>query len=172
MLMLKPRQKKGWAGFTIVELLIVIVVIAILAAVSTVAYNGVRSRADDAHRVSDVDAVKKFLEMYHIDNGHYMKSDNFLNGNAAAALASGPLVGLPAEALRGPEASDALVSSWGQWYGNVQDGVTEYSIKSYTSTGVDCIGASFSNADCSRYELIYKSESDNTIKQIRSSHGW
>ena len=36
------------AGFTIVELLIVIVVIAVLAAITTVAYNGIQARAQDS----------------------------------------------------------------------------------------------------------------------------
>ena len=38
-------MKKGGTGFTIVELLIVIVVIAILASITVVAYNGIRDRA-------------------------------------------------------------------------------------------------------------------------------
>lgn len=40
-----PRARRG--GFTIVELLIVIVVIGILAAISIVAYNGIQNRSND-----------------------------------------------------------------------------------------------------------------------------
>jgi len=39
-------------GFTIVELLIVIVVIAILAAISVVAYNGIQQRANNTQRIA------------------------------------------------------------------------------------------------------------------------
>lgn len=45
-------------GFTIVELLIVIVVIAILAAISIIAYNGIQSRARDAQRSNDIATIK------------------------------------------------------------------------------------------------------------------
>ena len=55
-------------GFTIVELLIVIVVIAILAAISVVAYNGIQNRAADSAVVSDLAVLKKKIEVYKIDN--------------------------------------------------------------------------------------------------------
>lgn len=58
-------------GFTIVELLIVIVVIAILAAISIVAYSGIQTRANNTQTT---DAVKQFIKayaLYAIDNGDY-----------------------------------------------------------------------------------------------------
>lgn len=54
------RQK----GFTIVELLIVIVVIGILAAITIVAYNGLQGRARDAQRKSDLGTMAKLLNVY------------------------------------------------------------------------------------------------------------
>ncbi len=62
-------------GFTIVELLIVIVVIAILAAISVVAYSGIQTRARDSQRSSDISAIKKALELYKINNNGYPTCD-------------------------------------------------------------------------------------------------
>ncbi len=64
-------MKKFVDGFTTVELLIVIVVIAILAAISTVAYTGIQGRARDSGRISMVNNIAKALEIYRIDNGQY-----------------------------------------------------------------------------------------------------
>lgn len=51
-------------GFTIVELLIVIVVIGILASISIVSYNGFQRRAQDASVQSDLEAIGGELESY------------------------------------------------------------------------------------------------------------
>ena len=51
-------------GFTIVELLIVIVVIAILAAITIVAYNGIQSRAKTSSAQSAASNVVKKAEIY------------------------------------------------------------------------------------------------------------
>ena len=48
-------------GFSIVELLIVIVVIAILAAITIVAFNGMQRRAQTAQYVSAADSVEKAI---------------------------------------------------------------------------------------------------------------
>jgi type II secretory pathway pseudopilin PulG len=46
-------------------------VIAILAAVTIVAYNSVQARARDSQRQHDIKTIAKALEEYYIDNGKY-----------------------------------------------------------------------------------------------------
>lgn len=58
-------------GFTIVELLIVIVVIAILAAITIVAYNGIQNRAKTTKAQTNAAAVQKVAEAYNADNSRY-----------------------------------------------------------------------------------------------------
>lgn len=67
-------MNKNTHGFTIIELLITIVVIAILATIGVVAYNGVQARARDAQRVQDVKTIVTALEMYYIDHGRFPAS--------------------------------------------------------------------------------------------------
>lgn len=58
-------------GFTIVELLIVIVVIGILAAIVIVAFNGIQNRANDTTIRSDLTNLAKKLELYKADYSVY-----------------------------------------------------------------------------------------------------
>ena len=73
-------------GFTIVELLIVIVVIAILAAITIVSYNGITARANTTSAQSAASTVVKKSEAYYADastSGY--PTTNAAIGAAAAA---------------------------------------------------------------------------------------
>lgn len=61
-------KHKQPSGFTIVELLIVIVVIAILAAISIVAYNGIQQRAKNTQTTTALAAYSKALKGYYAVN--------------------------------------------------------------------------------------------------------
>lgn len=74
----KPR------GFTIIELLIVIVIIAILAAITLVAYSAVQGRAKNAQLQAVITEIQKKLELYNVDNGSYPATQS-------AVLASGSI---------------------------------------------------------------------------------
>ncbi|MDT4867500.1 type II secretion system protein G [compost metagenome] len=63
MKILSLKQKQS--GFTIVELLIVIVVIGILAAITVVAYNGIQQRARDTERTTDIKQLHRSLERFY-----------------------------------------------------------------------------------------------------------
>lgn len=65
---------KKWAkqsGFTVVELLIVIVVIGILAAITIVAYNGIQQRARNTTTISAVNTYVKLINLYMVGEGAY-----------------------------------------------------------------------------------------------------
>jgi prepilin-type N-terminal cleavage/methylation domain-containing protein len=65
--------EKNKNGFTIVELLIVIVVIAILAAITVVAYNGIQDRAKNSKRDSDVALYTKAIYAARINDGKVLR---------------------------------------------------------------------------------------------------
>lgn len=58
-------------GFTIVELLVVIVIIGILATISVVAYNGVSNNSNDVAVKSDLSNMAKKIQMIHAETGEY-----------------------------------------------------------------------------------------------------
>lgn len=67
MISLKKKQQ----GFTIIELVIVIIVIGILATIAFVAYRGVTQDARNSQRESDISQLNSLLEYYYGQNSNY-----------------------------------------------------------------------------------------------------
>ena len=82
MISLKKRNQ----GFTIVELLIVIVVIGILALLVITTYSGIQQKARNSKRQSDLSSVQTQLEAFYQNTGYYpsrtdVNSDTWLAAN-------------------------------------------------------------------------------------------
>lgn len=67
------------SAFTIVELLIVVVVIAILAAVTLVSYNGIQNRANDSAVQSDLHQVGQKILAYREEKGSFPTGSTLSN---------------------------------------------------------------------------------------------
>ena len=76
-----PDQTDYRHGFTIVELLIVIVVIGILAAITIVAYTGIQAKAADVVLKSDLKQAQTQLELDYVYNSSYPATKEAANDN-------------------------------------------------------------------------------------------
>lgn len=78
---------KKTRGFTIIELLIVIVVIAILATIVIVSYNGAQIKAQQAKIDADLTNVRQLVENYFAQHGSYPATATSLNPNWSTTTA-------------------------------------------------------------------------------------
>jgi prepilin-type N-terminal cleavage/methylation domain-containing protein len=90
---------KKQKGFTIVELLIVIVVIGILATLVIVTFSGIQQRARDTQRQTDINAIQGHMEAYYAQNGNYPTLAMVTDATWRAAN----MQGLDPEALNAPD---------------------------------------------------------------------
>lgn len=88
------RHQRHAGGFTIAELLVVVVVVAILATITVVTFNGVRAQAYNTKIIANVQNYKEAIEIYRIKNGFYPKTTPEQNGDEIAVVCLG--TGYPA----------------------------------------------------------------------------
>jgi prepilin-type N-terminal cleavage/methylation domain-containing protein len=167
----KPSSaNNGRRGFTIVELLIVIVVIGILVAITIVAYNGMQARATDSANTSKINMIVKSIEIYKNDSGTYPKIfisggtgltdptgswplSNMIGINQSTILTSGASNGTPTSIIEVCSYPDSNLPSDSSKFGYCAD----------NSSGLSC----YTNNDtCTAYTLYYRSKSNGQLVTI------
>ncbi len=73
--MLRPTQKNGTAGFTMVEIVFTIVIIAILAVGILLLYNNMREKARDSERLVDLQTINSAMRQMYGDENRYKSPD-------------------------------------------------------------------------------------------------
>ncbi|HET7673343.1 MAG TPA: type II secretion system protein [Candidatus Saccharimonadales bacterium] len=148
MISLKRKQ----SGFTIVELLIVIVVIGILAAIIITTFTGVQKKARDADRKSDINAIYSQVEVYFAENAKY-PSLTQLNDST---FRTSNLKGLQDDALTDPKGSGATLVS-----------APASNAYSYEVTPAGCDN---STTDCTGFTLTATLEGGGTFAKTGSNN--
>jgi len=96
-------------GFTIVELLVVIVVIGILASITVVSYTGITQRANTSKAMSNAKSAQTVAEAYATENAYYPSTLAIFNTGAnSAKLPSGVSV-IAVGSLSGQTSNNKLV---------------------------------------------------------------
>ncbi|HEX5044651.1 MAG TPA: type II secretion system protein GspG [Candidatus Polarisedimenticolaceae bacterium] len=118
---MRPRARCD-AGFSLIELLIVVAVIGIIAGIAMVNLLGAMERSKQRATMADMRTIAVGVEVYHIDKG-------FLP--TASSMVQLRSILIPYQASVVP-----VVDRWGHFFSYSQDG-TNYTIESFGRDGVD-----------------------------------
>ena len=138
------KPKLNNKGFTIVELLIVIVVIGILALLVITTYSGIQAKARNSKRQTDVQSVQTQLEAFFSQNGYYPSLTDMNTGTSATSDANSTWVASNMKSLdqtalvdpSNPNSSRQLKDSpQAKWYSYE---VTDSSGNSCETTDTNC----------------------------------
>lgn len=146
--MLKKHLQKG---FTIVELLIVIVVIGILAALVLNTFSGVQRRARDTERQTDINSVATQLEVYYNDNGGYpvltaeVGDDTWAKAN---------LKGIDLNALRPPGINANAMTATNN------PSLVQYGYETFATDGTTACTTN----PCAKFRLYWLKEDTNVVQ--------
>ena len=84
-----PRPKRASAGFTLLELLVVIVIIGLLAAYVGPKYFDKLGKSEVTIAKAQIEALEKSLDIYRLDVGRYPTTEEGLGALMAAPAAAG-----------------------------------------------------------------------------------
>lgn len=154
-------------GFTIVEMIVVISVIAILTAIGVIAFTQYQASARDSQRAVRAQIIAESLEKYFEANGEYPPCSAVTAAVSVATGSTGVFKGVSADTLVTPKApasvtnsiqcGDLTNASGIDFFGYVGDGTS------------NCTTATTGGA-CLRFSLRYIEERSSSIKQIDSRH--
>lgn len=167
------------AGFTIIELIIVIIIIGILVTISVGTQNSFLPLSRDSERAEDIASIARLLEIDYTDqlvlvggvaSPSYPSTTTFINdiasGSGTAARTDKALFTAPNQSTTSVVAA-ATTNAATPETGNQPPVINKYYYQPIRRDGTLCTDSSQA---CVLYRLIYRSESGSSVIITRSSH--
>lgn len=158
----KLTMKTNSRGFTLVELAIVIVIIAILASITIFTYAKVQVNSRDSARSSEMTSISDALERYFGKNGEYPSCAQMTqSGSQVSSL----LGGLDQSTLVAPSAPSGTTNS----ISTCTDLTSGPGSDTYAYVGDGSTACSTGTA-CATYKLEYREEGTGNIITVAGQH--
>ncbi len=118
------RDRKAEAGFTLLELLVVTVVIGVLAAISIISMIGALDRAKQRSTMADMRTISRAIEAYNVDTS--LLPDD-----------SGGLAALVPQMVPYSTSVLPIIDHWGKAYSYSRDNSGNYTLESFGKDGIN-----------------------------------
>jgi len=134
-------SQKSSDGFTIIELLVVMVIIGVLAGLVIITFTGMQQRARDTERQTDIRALSSQLEAFWTQKGYYPSLAD-MNDRAAGGFVDTNFQGLSVNAFKDPRGGSSALAA-----------TNSANTYAYTVTNSSDTSCEASSITCSKYVL-------------------
>ena len=154
---------KSKSGFTLVELIIVIVIIGILTTIAVFNYMSTQRYARDKQRTSDAILISESLETYYAKHGEYPSVAKVTNSDGNAVK---QLLGLSSlDGLLAPFAVNGTTNSWAT---GSASGTRPFTYSGNTDNSTPCNTGTAATDSCADFKIEYYNEQDDSVAVIYS----
>lgn len=165
-----PFTSLNQRGFTIIEMVVVLVIIGILTGIAISRYGSAETDARDAERKTDVESIAKHFEtlfsktIYDSASAIIKQDSSYPSTSLVTSFAA--FDGIDDKALRAPGVStDQSVSVLSASdTTDPQPTIDQYIYQPLNNSGGLCT----TNSGCRSFTIFYRTESDDTVRKVTS----
>ena len=155
----QPFGRTPMFGFTLIEVLVTVTVIAILAAVVVSSDRGYLARSRDTQRQNSIAIIARALERYYRTNATVSGPTYPPTSAGAAGIAS---IVDDSNVTNAPNQSSNSITV------AVSNAAQTPTVDQYIYQPLTAAGAICNSVPCARYVLYYQRESDSTVVSVNS----
>ena len=151
-------------GFTLIEILVVITVIAIVSSIALMTYTKTQQQSRDSQRSVSATIVVEGLEKYYSENGEYPSIAKMIATNATTPK---NLLGLSSlESFVPPRSADGTTTNI--WKTGAASSTNPLTYSANTDTSASCLTGNTATDVCTDFKVQYYVEKTNSVETIVS----